>query len=543
MFACSDGCTHLHVWRGRTFVYMRDLVRSAVSEGDDIMRERYQRPKADIEAKGKQKAEATGRYGHSLRKPRSKTRNTGLRAGVGNARSPSPVQAKPDSAATSQVQRRKGMERPGLNSLIDAAVRPDLFPLPALQRPDQGGVRSRPNSPADAFGRATSGTASPLPHRATMESSFATDLSDVEAHVGTKEAQSGLASLDAEAATQGRTAAFASPSPSVETVAHEVTHLVQASASASANGQLSSPDDKAEREADSVAAVVAAGGSAHVQTTTPAGRIHRSKRGRKIGGIVGGILGGIGGAAIGLFTGGIAGAIVGGVLGATAGGLLGAGIGEVVSGADYSPEEEALAHELAERDGHPDDWRNYREQAKIQLGTLAQAEQLEGDLDWEGQGVTLQNTEFGRWLLNNGPEPDPNAGQMNCWEMVMFSAYRGGFTTRGKLSALYRQFAADLSADIGAGITNFENALRSGQESVYDRNDPDSPRPLAGDIVIFQNLGAHVAIAIGEDPNTGEIEIMNLWTQNSRQTFRTTVENLLDNEGASEPVRFFSPNW
>jgi hypothetical protein len=190
--------------------------------------------------------------------------------------------------------------------------------------------------------------------------------------------------------------------------------------------------------------------------------------------------------------------------------------------------------------------RTFLNQARAQLGTLQQAEGFVNQFDWNNQAPDLQNTQFGRWLLAGGPKPDPTTGSdhLNCWEMVMYSAYRAGFTTMARLQALYQSFEAALQAgSVGTAISDFEKALRRGQEFVYDRNDPDSPRPLPGDIVIFNNLGAHVAVAIGEDPGTGEIAIMSLWIQNSQSIFRTTVEYLLDNSSATGPVRFFSPAW
>jgi hypothetical protein len=141
-------------------------------------------------------------------------------------------------------------------------------------------------------------------------------------------------------------------------------------------------------------------------------------------------------------------------------------------------------------------------------------------LNWNNQAPGLTNTEFGRWLLAGGPEPSASTGQMNCWELVMFSAYRAGYTTRARLTALYTQFASNLAGDIAAGVTAFENAVRRGPEQVYAPGDPDSPRPLAGDFVIFGTIAAHAAVATGNYPG-GRVEVMSLWTQNSQHVFRT----------------------
>jgi hypothetical protein len=187
----------------------------------------------------------------------------------------------------------------------------------------------------------------------------------------------------------------------------------------------------------------------------------------------------------------------------------------------------------------PSEARTYMTQAREQLGTVRGVEAMEDELQWHGQDPSLRGTEFGRWLLSGGAEPDPSTGEMNCWEVVMFNAYRAGFTTRARMAALYTTFAANMAGmSIAAAVSIFENAIRRGREQVYDPGDPDSPRPLAGDLVIFNTVANHAAVATGAYPG-GEVEIMSLWTQNSREVFRTTIEDL----SAGTPIRFFSVRW
>jgi hypothetical protein len=184
--------------------------------------------------------------------------------------------------------------------------------------------------------------------------------------------------------------------------------------------------------------------------------------------------------------------------------------------------------------------RTYMDRARMQMGTAAKAESMGNNLNWHSTFPGQDNTDFGRWLLDGGPEPDATRGVMNCWELVMFSAYRAGFATRGGLATVYRQFASDLTGDIPRAVTAFENALKQGREQVFDPNNADSPRPLRGDLVIFNTLAAHVAIATGGS-QAGSPEIMSLWTQNSRHVYQTSVDRLL--QDTSGPVRFFSPRW
>jgi len=182
--------------------------------------------------------------------------------------------------------------------------------------------------------------------------------------------------------------------------------------------------------------------------------------------------------------------------------------------------------------------RTYVMQAREQLASMHQAEGLAGGLHWTNQEASLTNTAFGRWLLSGGPEPTAATGDMNCWELVMFSAYLQGYTTKPRLAAIYTTFAAGMAADLAAGVTAFETAIRRGPEQVYAPADPDTPRPVAGDLVIFGTVATHAAVATGNYPG-GKVEVMSLWTQNARHTFRTTVEDLR----ASGPFRFFSPHW
>jgi len=186
--------------------------------------------------------------------------------------------------------------------------------------------------------------------------------------------------------------------------------------------------------------------------------------------------------------------------------------------------------------------RQYMVQAHVQLGTVSAEEAMGNQLTWHGQDSANTGTAFGRWLLSRGPEPNPTTGEMNCWEGVMFNAYRQGFTTKARMTTLYTDWVAEAGrSSPAAADAAFENAVRQGREQIYRTGDPDSPRPVAGDLVIFRALGDHVAVATGRYPG-GEVEVMSLWTQNSRSVFQTTIERLLT-RGATRPVRFFSPRW
>jgi uncharacterized protein DUF4157 len=110
-----------------------------------------------------------------------------------------------------------------------------------------------------AFETATSGAPSALPHREAMEAAFGQSFAGVVAHVGTPQALNGLAGVGARAAAHGRRVAFASSSPTVGDVAHELAHVVQQGSAEGRPSRLSRPGDEAERAAERAAAAVAAG--------------------------------------------------------------------------------------------------------------------------------------------------------------------------------------------------------------------------------------------------------------------------------------------
>ena len=115
---------------------------------------------------------------------------------------------------------------------------------------------------ADAFGRATAGPDSPVPHLARMEAAFGTSFADVRAHVGGADTRAGLAQLGARAATRGDRVAFAETSPDEQLVAHELAHVVQQRAGGAvqrAAVEVGPAGDPAELRAEAAADAVVRG--------------------------------------------------------------------------------------------------------------------------------------------------------------------------------------------------------------------------------------------------------------------------------------------
>lgn len=140
-----------------------------------------------------------------------------------------------------------------------------------LQRSERGPARAK--DPSRAFAAAASGSFAEIPYRAEMESRFGADFSSVQAFAGR-----GLDELGALAATRGEQVVFSSGSPDRQTVAHELTHVLQSRQGMASGGKaMSDPGDASEHEARSVAASLdgpSSSGKSAV-SASPSGAIHR----------------------------------------------------------------------------------------------------------------------------------------------------------------------------------------------------------------------------------------------------------------------------
>jgi hypothetical protein len=72
------------------------------------------------------------------------------------------------------------------------------------------------------------------------------------------------------------------------------------------------------------------------------------------------------------------------------------------------------------------------------------------DEPWEDH--ELKRNDFATWM-QGGPPPSPVA-YMNCWEAVLFSAYRAGLTTREQLQTIHRKAA--LAYHLGHARNNWD---------------------------------------------------------------------------------------
>jgi hypothetical protein len=106
-----------------------------------------------------------------------------------------------------------------------------------------------------------SGSATALPHAATIQALFGRhDISGIRAHTG-PEAKAGAQAMGAEAFATGHDIAFAG-TPSLHTAAHEAAHTVQQRGGVQLAGGVGAVGDAYENHADGVAEAVVSGRSA-----------------------------------------------------------------------------------------------------------------------------------------------------------------------------------------------------------------------------------------------------------------------------------------
>jgi Domain of unknown function (DUF4157) len=108
----------------------------------------------------------------------------------------------------------------------------------------------------------TRGASSELPHREAIQRSFGRhDVSGISAHTDAH-AAAGARAMGAEAFATGAHVAFANPTPSLHTAAHEAAHVVQQRSGVSLKGGVGAAGDAHEQHADEVADLVVQGKSA-----------------------------------------------------------------------------------------------------------------------------------------------------------------------------------------------------------------------------------------------------------------------------------------
>ncbi len=139
------------------------------------------------------------------------------------------------------------------------ALRPPSYGVAmvdVVQRKGEGD----PGQTQDAAQRGIRAPAVPLPYLEQVQRALGRDLRGVVAHTGPVATESAHA-MGASVYATGNHVVFAG-TPSLHTVAHEVTHVLQQQSGVQLQGGVGRVGDRYERQADAVADVVAQGGSA-----------------------------------------------------------------------------------------------------------------------------------------------------------------------------------------------------------------------------------------------------------------------------------------
>jgi len=128
--------------------------------------------------------------------------------------------------------------------------------------------RTSSTEPVEIFQAAATGSTSALPYRAELERAFHHDFSGVQVFA---DRPGEMAALNARAATMGQTVVFADARPGKETVAHELTHVVQNQRGGGLIKEtgVSSAFEPEEVNAREVATSVISGGTARVRPPSP----------------------------------------------------------------------------------------------------------------------------------------------------------------------------------------------------------------------------------------------------------------------------------
>lgn len=196
--------------------------------------------------------------------------------------------------------------------------------------------------------------------------------------------------------------------------------------------------------------------------------------------------------------------------------------------------------------------------------------------DWQISTRTSwgHDNDFGKWLRDEGPEPGPES-TMNCWEGVMYTAYRGGAVDKATLQGVHAEAAeagrAAYAAATADGLQG-ANALNTGAAAYYRRlqeflgpgehtaytvgpdglGGPDIP---AGHVIVVDD--DHVMMSLGTRDAQGRMEVLSHWNFPNRAMYgfgpresygmmqRTSVEEVLGGFRGRDnvPVTSAAPTW
>ena len=143
-----------------------------------------------------------------------------------------------------------------------------------------------------------------------------------------------------------------------------------------------------------------------------------------------------------------------------------------------------------------------------------------------------KSNDFASWLIANGNQPGFNS-RMNCWEAVLFSAFRAGLVSKLWLQTVHRKAAQAYEMHDRAGSQRTSPASAHYFRALshvfnFFSSVPFDPRagfiPQPGDI-LFWHCDKHVAISLGRTWADGvpEDRILSLWLHAGGRFAQLTV--------------------
>ena len=161
---------------------------------------------------------------------------------------------------------------------------------------------------------------------------------------------------------------------------------------------------------------------------------------------------------------------------------------------------------------------------------------------YESRPQKVYGREMHDWLINDGPEPT----KMNCWETVLYAAYRVGKIDKERVKfylSQSRQFGSsgvpELAKFVRQGMHYPANPGRINQHNL---NTHVIPNLSEGDIVMFGQKAEHVAIYVGNgriiendsaESHEATVRYQNMWNAMRRNpeyqqiVYWRTVDQLL----------------
>ncbi|HLO89438.1 MAG TPA: hypothetical protein VK203_31125 [Nostocaceae cyanobacterium] len=162
---------------------------------------------------------------------------------------------------------------------------------------------------------------------------------------------------------------------------------------------------------------------------------------------------------------------------------------------------------------------------------IATGKSMVGTLKWRGgsgpdrnSGYQVSETttwghqnDFAKWIRGNGPEPNANS-TMNCWEGVLFIAYKAGAIKKSWLVEVH-QAAAQAGNKVGGdpGVDAYYNVLKqrmnyNKRKSVpFDKKTGKRQGNIPAGSIIFIGGLDHVVLAQGTKDSIGRHKVLSLW--------------------------------